>query len=407
MRHLRTYLLVALLLLLAAGQGVWAQSNSATTKTVIYRITGATDNGNDSYTLTFGLASGSETPYGSFTSSSVTVDKLTATDQTVTLGDGFSLRLQWAQGNPVNIYDNGHGWNINSPGGSITYTVKSVSAKYFVTGFRMMNNSGSTGMSDTGGQPIIPTYNYVCPLEQSYDSPGSFGRLEVTYTDAPPITLLTSPGADTYNVTSQRDLAVLAAYVNGGGDTGSLTFFQTTDINFTFTTGWDDASNEENNYTAIGTSSHPFQGTFDGQGHAIWGIRLYQGGNNSVDDYQGLFGCIGSGGTVMRVRLENARITGRNSVGGIAGGLFSATVEDCILSSVCIHSVQNSSSHGGIVGYSEGTIQRCISRATLSAANTGNCEGYGAIVGQNLNSVIDCIAVNACIRLLFPLAFAP
>ena len=202
---------VTLLLLLAAGQGVWAQSNSATTKTVIYRITGATENSNDSYTLTFGLADGSETPYGSFTSSSITVDRSAATDQTVTLGDGFSLRLQWAQGNPVNIYDNGHGWNINSPGGYITYTVKSASAQYFVTGFRMMDNSGSTGMSDTNNQPIIPTYNYVCPLEQSYNSPGSFGRLEVTYTDTPPITLLTSPGTDTYNVTSQRDLAVLAA----------------------------------------------------------------------------------------------------------------------------------------------------------------------------------------------------
>ena len=394
MRHLRTYLLVTLLAL-AVGQVAMA-----TNKTVKYCITGVTQNGT-SYTLTFGLAEGSDTPFdGSTTYGSVTVNTSTATDKTVTLGDGFSLRLQWAAGSSsdrVNIADTGYGWNINANNTYVTYTVLFSSNRYFATHFDMQNSQGNEWMSDTGGHVIAPDFNYVSQLEQSYDSRKMFGRLVVKYTDMAPITVLTSPSANTYNITSQHDLAVLASYVNGGGNTSGLTFLQTADIIFTTTTAWNDASGQENNYTAIGTSSHRFQGTFDGQNHTIRDIRIYQGGNNSADDYQGLFGCIGSGGTVKRVDLDNVRITGHNSVGGIAGGLFTATVEDCIISSSGIHSVQNSSSHGGIVGYSEGTIQRCISNATLSAANTGNCEGYGAIVGKNKNSVIDCIAVNATV----------
>ena len=391
MRHFRTYLLVTLLLL-AAGQGA-----KASDKTVKYCITSATQNGN-SYTLTFGLADGSDTPFdGSTTYSSVTVNTLTATDQTVTLGDGFSLRLQWAAGTSsdrVNIADTGYGWNINANNTYVTYTVLFSSSRYFATHLDMQNSQGNEWMSDTGGHVIAPDFNYVSQLEQSYDSRKMFGRLVVKYTDTAPITVLTSPSTNTYNITSQHDLAVLASYVNGGGNTSGFTFLQTADIIFTSTTAWNDASSQENNYTAIGTSKHRFQGTFDGQNHTIRGICLYQSGKN----FQGLFGCIGSGGIVKRINLAYSRITGCSSVGGIAGGLFSATVEDCSLFSVCIHSVQSSSSsHGGIVGYSEGTIQRCISSATLSAANTDNCEGYGAIVGQNKNSVIDCIVINATV----------
>ena len=79
--------------------------------------------------------------------------------------------------------------------------------------------------------------------------------------------------------------------------------------------------------------------------------------------------------------------------------MSSSTVEDCVVTDdVCIHAVQNESNyHGGIVGFSNGTVQRCLSQATLTIANASDCMHYGAIVGGNDKTVNDCIAVDAIV----------
>ena len=211
-----------------------------------------------------------------------------------------------------------------------------------------------------------------------------------------------------YEIYTTQDLRHLALLVNvSGNECRGLTFRQTHDITYTKTTAWNSSSSTENNYTAIGyqhkifTNEAPFCGTFDGQGHTISGIRIYKVGDTSAEDNQGLFGYIGNSGTVRAVNLADARITGRNNVGGIAGKTYYATVEDCSVSAdVCIHAVQNNSDyHGGIVGYSQGTVQRSLSRATLTVAdNASGCGSYGAIVGMNdKHTVMDCIAVGATV----------
>ncbi|MBO6096037.1 MAG: hypothetical protein J6P56_01825, partial [Bacteroidales bacterium] len=214
-----------------------------------------------------------------------------------------------------------------------------------------------------------------------------------------------------YEIATKTDLRHLALLVNGKySNCSGLTFRQTHDITYNHTTNWNNSSSTEDNYTAIGyhkslASEAPFRGTFDGQGHTISGIRIYKDGNTSADDSQGLFGCIGQGGTVRGVNLADARITGKNNVGGIAGRTYYATVEDCSVSAdVCIHAVQNNSDyHGGIVGYSQGTVQRCLSRATLNVAdNASGCGSYGAIVGMNdKHTVMDCIAYGATVPNVF------
>ena len=65
------------------------------------------------------------------------------------------------------------------------------------------------------------------------------------------------------------------------------------DITYPHTTAWDDDTSQEDNFTAIGNSSTKhFDGTFDGKGHTVSGIRIYK----PADPYQGLFGYLG--GTV-------------------------------------------------------------------------------------------------------------
>ena len=203
--------------------------------------------------------------------------------------------------------------------------------------------------------------------------------------------------ANEYLIACHDDLWGLASYVNGGNDASGLTFRQVTNLTFPHTTNWNSSSSTENNFTRIGDDGHPFRGTFDGGGHTISGIRIYKDGITWADAYQGLFGKVGDGGTVKRVTLADARITGRNYIGGIAGDTYLATIEDCTVdANVCIHTVQsNTSYYGGIVGLNQsGTVRRCISRATLTVANgKSGCKDFGGIVGfKNGGTITDCIA---------------
>lgn len=71
---------------LAAGH----TTAQATVKTVKYRITAGTTDGNNNYTLTFELANDSDAPFDGFTSASVTVNKTSANYQTETDDGGSS-----------------------------------------------------------------------------------------------------------------------------------------------------------------------------------------------------------------------------------------------------------------------------------------------------------------------------
>jgi hypothetical protein len=204
---------------------------------------------------------------------------------------------------------------------------------------------------------------------------------------------------NTYEIATTADLDHLAGYVKLGNNCQDLTFKQTADIAYTYTTAWNNSSSTENNYTAIGTNATPFRGTFDGQNYSISGIRVYY--KEGVTFPQGLFSSLNNS-TVKRVHLADARISGESHVGGIAGSSFKGTVEDCtVANNVAIHAVANVSfTHGGIVGSNQGTVQRCISHATLSvASNVVGGARYGGVVGDNFNSgsVKDCLAIGATV----------
>ena len=209
--------------------------------------------------------------------------------------------------------------------------------------------------------------------------------------------------ADPYTITSTLGLDLLAQYVNSGNNCSGLYFQLGGNITYTHTTDWNNSSSTENNYTAIGTDSNPFQGTFDGCNYTISGIRIYKGGAVSADGRQGLFGAVKSGGTVKRVNLYDTRITGKSYIAGISGENNGGTVEDCIVAAdVCIHAVVTDAGyHGGITGHNSGTTttQRCLSRAILTVVDATDCNNYGGITGYQSNSgkMFDCLVVGAVI----------
>ena len=161
----------------------------------------------------------------------------------------------------------------------------------------------------------------------------------------------TDDGQGNYTVTTADGLMNVAELVNGGK----------TDINITLDTDLDLTGKE---WTPIGNYEKQYTGTFNGGGHTITGLTV-----TGSDQYVGLFGHIGSGGTVKDVTLEEVKIESNNdmsAVGGVAGRSY-GTLENCSVSG----SVSGSGIAGGVVGYqSDGFLTGCSSSATV---NAGGC----------------------------------
>ena len=187
----------------------------------------------------------------------------------------------------------------------------------------------------------------------------------------------TDDGQGNYTVTSAEGLKNIAKLVNEEWNL-SIDITLTSDIDLS---GID--------WTPIGIDyNHRYAGTFDGNGKTITGLTV-----TTSDQYAGLFGCIGSGGTVQNVVLENVQINGANYVGGVAGWSY-GKIENCSVSG----SVSSNSTAGGVVGYqSDGAITGCNSSATVKgmvraggvagATNSGasltGCYATGSVSVEN------------------------
>ena len=127
-------------------------------------------------------------------------------------------------------------------------------------------------------------------------------------------------------------------------------------------------------WTPIGTSGNTYKGTFDGGGHTITGLTV-----TGSDQYAGLFGRIGSGGTVKNVTLKDVKIESNHSsgnVGGVAGWSY-GNIENCSVSG-SVSGSGNNGTAGGVVGFQVGgSLTGCSSSATVKGVTyAGGIAGY-------------------------------
>ena len=173
----------------------------------------------------------------------------------------------------------------------------------------------------------------------------------------------TDDGQGNYTVTSAEGLKNIAKLVNEEWKS---------DINITLTA---DINLSGIDWTPIGIDyNHQYTGTFNGGGHTITGLTV-----TGSDQYAGLFGYIGSGGTVKNVVLEGVQIESDNDmsdVGGVAGQSY-GNIENCSVSGSVSVSGTNSIA-GGVVGYQlVGSITGCSSSARVKGvAYAGGIAGY-------------------------------
>ncbi len=140
---------------------------------------------------------------------------------------------------------------------------------------------------------------------------------------------------------------------------------------------------EANPWTAIGTQSAPFKGTFDGNGHVVSGLYI-----NSKSSYQGLFGYI-NGGTVQNVAVQGSVTSAGGNIAGVVGYNNKGTIKNCS-NAVDVNGTGGSFVHyyGGIAAYSSGTVTGCVNSGSITATGGAAC---GGIIGCNFGgSVTDC-----------------
>ena len=201
---------------------------------------------------------------------------------------------------------------------------------------------------------------------------------------------VTDPGfkmnGDTYEVYNADGLQAWAEAVNGGAYSANCTL--TSDINLSGIT-WE----------TVCYGSNAYSGVFDGDNHTISNLnvkkREWNGVDYSYSSPYGLFGNVGTGGTIKDVTVSGSiNLTDRGTIGMIAG-------KNCgqIINCHSEGSVSGKSNVGGIAGYNEGgTIEGCTVSGNITAKDEHSFVG-GITGGNNYSSkVIGCSFDNGTVN---------
>ena len=195
------------------------------------------------------------------------------------------------------------------------------------------------------------------------------------------------------------DLQALATSVNAGESYSDVTVTLCGDLDL-----------NDIDWQPIGTTAHPFTGTFDGQGHTLTNLSA----DGTSDLTAGLFGVVGVKGVVKDVHIGSGTIViGTNSdtydsfLGGIAGRNY-GTIVGCSNAALVTGYSYVHARIGGIVGTNEsgGSIENCYNLGTVYTSRLdvfiGGLVGYNS--GAVKNSWMSCkVVTNGSTEKSYPL----
>ena len=175
---------------------------------------------------------------------------------------------------------------------------------------------------------------------------------------------------DPYIIFNPSEFAYFAQEVNNGNSYENTYFKLSSNIRL---------NNKE--FTIIGSMDKPFKGYFNGNGYIIKDFTI-----NSSSNYAGLFGCVD--GVIENVGIENMNIKVTSSQSGnyYAGMVGYLSGLGIIRNVYTTGSVTNDVTYyayaGGLVGYSEGLIEKCYSTAIVTAKSISLYAYAGGLVGK-------------------------
>lgn len=196
-----------------------------------------------------------------------------------------------------------------------------------------------------------------------------------------------SDSGTAFTITTARQLAGLAQLVNDKTDTFSG---KTVRLGNDISLRNDDGTSGTLLWSGIGTSGS-FNGTFDGQGHAITQMTASTSGSVAL--------FVTCSGAVIRELSLFGEVTGGRAA-GLAVDMTNTTVENCAVSVKVTASNSGAGASGGIAGtMNGGTMTGCVNRNAVTSENgvgglagelkgggtIQDCANYGAVSGNNSN----------------------
>ena len=164
-------------------------------------------------------------------------------------------------------------------------------------------------------------------------------------------------GCDGYELAQDLDFNDPSSYASGSVDRG-----------------WSKAEGDEG-WLPIGIHFERFDSTFKGNDHTIANLFIYRDA-----DYVGLFGGIGSEGTILGVGLVEVDIDGRSNAGPLAGG-NDGRISDCYATG----KISGVRVVGGLVGSNGERYGTIID--SYSAAKVSGSVSIGGLAGGTHNSI--------------------
>jgi hypothetical protein len=286
----------------------------------------------------------------------------------VTTGDGALSLHTIAKPNDVN----------NGTSATLTYN----NTRYWAQGKSITLSDGLDSQPEPGYQKAyyingVALQENSTTISHTFDMPATDVTISIGEIHADWAIANAGTQADPYKIYFTDQLSLLATRVNDGTSTYSGEYFQLMD-DLTYD------NTEQNNYIAIGTSSHPFKGHFNGNQKTIYGIRIYGTGS-----YQGAFGYIVDA-EVKDLYVNDIMISGHDRVGCIVGECDgSTTITNCRVTTATLTATGDSSAQqlfGGIAGHNSGTST--MSNNFVLGATISYVYHFGAIAGENGGSLV-------------------
>lgn len=174
--------------------------------------------------------------------------------------------------------------------------------------------------------------------------------------------------ANTYEIQNKAGFEEFRDAVNAGTSYQGKTVLLACDI---------DLNNEE--WTPIGKSGATFKGTFDGQNHTIFNLKIDKPTTSDV----GLFGYTTTPGVLKNFTVENADVKGYLDVGAIAGTPYNAGYENITLKGLV--KVEGFAYVGGMFGKN---VYHSLTGLTIQASEGSYVKAESGIYRTYVGGVI-------------------
>lgn len=233
-----------------------------------------------------------------------------------------------------------------------------------------------------GGIGLYSAYQGGFPAPTESGMSGTQKEVELWVRLYNSVDITPSTLSDTIYLRTSSDFYTFCNNVSNGETYKGKTVILLTDVT---TSG----ASEHRDFNPAGDGSHPFEGTFDGNGHTLSIVYI----DNNVE--KDSIGFIGYNKGIIKNLCVNSMYMKTIKYGGLICGKNDGLIENCNTSGSVsyVSSSTYTIYNGGITGSNNGIIRKCLVNAQVSSPSSGGGIS-GGIAGENTGEIISCRVVG-------------